>query len=89
MLRVDHELRRFVQLNGFVSYSDNDYELLPGAPANARSNDQIYRAGIGINWYINRHVFFAASYDHERLKSNVPGDDYDVNRVWLTLGLER
>jgi hypothetical protein len=34
-------------------------------------------------------MFLAASYDYEKLKSNVPGDDYHVNRVWLTLGLER
>lgn len=89
MLRVDHELLRFVQINGFVAYSDNDYQLTPGAPPDARSKDKIFRGGVGVNWYINRHVFLAASYDHERLKSNVPGDDYEVNRVWLTLGLER
>jgi hypothetical protein len=89
MLRVDHELRRYLQLNGFVAYSDNDYDLLPDAPANARTSDQIYRGGVGLNWYINRYMFLAASYDYEKLKSNVPGDDYHVNRVWLTLGLER
>jgi hypothetical protein len=88
-LRVDHELLRFVQINGFVSYSNNDYELLPGAPANARAWDHIWRAGVGVSWFINRHLYLNASYDFETLDTNVPNDGYDVNRVWLTLGLER
>ena len=32
-LRVDHDLTSFIQLNAFVSYSDNNYEQIPGAPA--------------------------------------------------------
>lgn len=88
-IRVDHELLRYVQLNGFLSYSDNDYQLLPGAPANARAWDQIWRAGVGVSWFINRHLYLNASYDFETLDTNVPNDDFDVNRVWLTLGFER
>lgn len=88
-LRVDHELRRFLQINGFVSYSDNDYQLIQGAPADARRYDEIFRAGFGISWFINRHIFLNASYDYEKLRTNVPGDGYEVNRIWLTLGLER
>jgi hypothetical protein len=88
-VRVDHELMRFVQLNGFVAYSDSEYQLIDGAPEDARSNDQIFRAGIGINWFINRFMFLGAAYDYEKLKSNVPGDGFEVNRVWLTLGIER
>jgi hypothetical protein len=87
-VRVDHELLRYVQINGFLSYSDNDYELLPGAPANARAWDQIWRAGVGASWFINRHLYLNASYDFETLDTNVPNDGYDVNRVWLTLGYE-
>jgi len=88
-VRVDHELLRYLQLNGFVSYSDNDYQLIAGAPENARAWDEIFRGGLGLSWFINRYLFLNASYDYEKLKTNVPGDGYEVNRFWLTLGLER
>jgi len=88
-LRVDHELRRFLQVNGFVAYSDAEYQQIPNAPAFARSSDSSIRAGVGLSWFINRWMFLNASYDWESFDSNVPGDDFEVNRVWLTLGLER
>lgn len=88
-VRVDHELRRFLQINGFLSFADHDYQLLPGAPASARAWDEIWRAGVGVSWFINRHLYLNASYDFETAESNLPNDDYDVNRVWLVLGIER
>ena len=88
-LRVDHELLRYLQLNGFISYSDFDYQLTNDAPEDARSSDKIFRAGFGVNWFINRWLYLSASYDYEKLTTNVPNQDYDVNRIWLTLGMER
>ena len=88
-VRVDHELTRFIQINGFASFSNNDYQLIDDAPEDARSNDKIYRFGVGLNWFINRHVFLNASYDWGKLTTDAPDDGYTVNRVWLTLGLER
>jgi hypothetical protein len=88
-LRVDHELLRFVQVSGYLGYSDNDYQLLEGAPPDARSNDTIFRAGVGVNWFINRYLFLSASYDYEKFDSSIPGDGFEVNRVWLQLGIER
>ena len=88
-VRVDHELTRFLQLNGFASYSNNDYQLIESAPDDTRSQDKIYRAGVGLNWFINRHVFLNASYDWGKLTTDAPIGRYTVNRVWLTLGLER
>jgi hypothetical protein len=88
-LRADHELTRFIQLSAFVSYIDNDYTLIPGAPANSRQYDKIWRTGIGLNWFINRFVYLNASYAWEQLDTNVPDDGYTANRVWLILGLER
>jgi hypothetical protein len=88
-VRVDHELLRNLQISGHVGYANNNYELTDDAPVNARETDKIWRAGVGMSWFINRSLFFNASYDYQTLNSNVPGDDYDVNRVWLILGLER
>lgn len=88
-VRVDHELKRNIQLNGRLSYRDNEYELLPGAPADARRYDHVFGAGVGATWFINRHIWLSASYDLSDLSTNVPNDDYKVNRVWLVLGLEK
>jgi hypothetical protein len=88
-VRVDHELTRSLQLNGQVSYGDNDYQLTPDAPVTARTSDEIWQYGLGLNYFINRWLFVSAAYTHDRLRSNVPGDEYDVNRIWLTLSLER
>ncbi|NNK31735.1 MAG: outer membrane beta-barrel protein, partial [Xanthomonadales bacterium] len=88
-LRVDHELMRNLQLSGQISYRDNDYQLTNDAPVDARSNDEIWTGGLGLTYFVNRYVFLSASYTHDRLRSNVPGDGYDVNRIWLTLSLER
>ena len=88
-LRVDHELRRDLQLQAQVSYRDNDYTLLPGAPANARAYDEIWSAGVGATYFFNRSVFLSASYDWSELSTNVPNDGFEVNRVWLVLGLEK
>lgn len=88
-LRVDHELLRSLQVNAQVSYSDNDYQLVLDAPADARSHDKIWQYGVGLSYFVNRWLFFSAAYTRDSLSSNVPGDEYDVNRVWLTLSLER
>ncbi|MDT8320244.1 MAG: outer membrane beta-barrel protein [Xanthomonadales bacterium] len=88
-LRVDHELRRNLQLSAQVSFRDNDYETIAGAPPDARQNDEIWTAGLGATWFLNRSLFVSASYEYNELSSNVPGDGFDVNRVWLVLGLEK
>lgn len=87
-VRANHELTRFLQLSGQVSYSDNDYQLIPGAPADARTEDKIWQAGVGLNYFVNRNIFLSLSYTYDHLTSNVVDDDYDVNRVWATLSLE-
>jgi hypothetical protein len=82
-------LTHFIQINGFASFSNNDYQLIDDAPEDVRSHDKIYRFGVGLNWFINRHVFLNASYAWGKLTTDAPDDGYTVNRVWLTLGLER
>jgi hypothetical protein len=87
-LRVDHELTRYLQLNAFVSYSNNDYTVVPDAPLATRSYDKVWRSGIGANWFINRFMYLNASYDWEQVKTDGSDDGYTVNRIWLTLGME-
>ena len=87
-VRVGHALTRNLQLSGQLSYRTSDYQLNADAPENARSNDKSWQAGLGVNYFVNRHVFFSASYNHSRLISDQPLDDYDENSFWLTLSLE-
>jgi hypothetical protein len=87
--RVNHELLRNLQISGQVSYSNNDYQLLPNAPATARDKDKIWTAGVGGTYFFNRHVFLNGSYSYNKLESNLPLDQYKVNQFWLVLGLER
>ena len=88
-VRVDHELLRSLQVSAQVSYSDNDYQPTANAPADARSRDELWQYGVGLSYFINRYLFLSASYTHDSLTSNLPLDEYDVNRFWLTLSLER
>lgn len=88
-VRVDHELLRSLQINAQVSYSDNDYQLTADAPQDARSKDKLLQYGVGLSYFINRYLFLSASYTHDTLSSNLPLDEYDVNRIWLTLSVER
>jgi len=88
-VRVDHALLRDLQVSARVSYRDNDYQLLPDAPENARSYDHVWTADVGATYFFNRSVWLSASYDYNKLSTNVPEDGFKVNRVWLVLGLER
>jgi len=87
-IRVDHELTRSIQLNGFVSYGINDYNPIDPTAADLRTKDKIFRAGVGLNWFINRHAYLNASYAYSDFNSSVVDDDYQTNDVWLLLGLE-
>ena len=88
-LRVDHELLRDLQINGQLAYYVNDYELLPDAPQDARSEDTLWRVGIGATWFINRWAWISASYDFSDFTTDYPNDDYQANVAWLVLGFER
>jgi len=88
-VRVDHELMRNVQLNGQVSYADSDYETILDAPVGSRENDEIWSAGVGVNYFINRWMFVGASYDFQDMSTNVANDGYKVNRAWLVFGFEK
>jgi hypothetical protein len=88
-VRVDHELLRNLQLNGQVSYSKNDYQLLPDAPPGARAEDTMWLYNVGATYFVNRWMWISASYDYSDFSSNVDFDDFESNIAWLVLGFER
>lgn len=77
-LRVDHELMRNVILGGNVSFANQDYEGI------AR-NDDVVRAGLGVDYLLNRNFSLRLGYDYTDRDSNVAGLDYSRNEVGLTL----
>lgn len=87
-VRVDHELKRNILLNGQVSFSNNNYEQIAGAPAVARDNENVFSASIGISYLFNRNVSLSAGYRYEKKDSNVITDEYTTQRFFLILGLE-
>ena len=46
-------------------------------------------AEVGATYFFNRHVFLSASYNYEKLKSNLEFDQISANKFWLVLSLER
>tara|TARA_R110002110_G_scaffold54639_3_gene156675 strand:+ start:1268 stop:2527 length:1260 start_codon:yes stop_codon:yes gene_type:complete len=77
-VRVDHELLRNVLLNARVSYENDDYDGL------TRSDDKI-RAGLGVDYLLNRNFTLGADYGYTDNNSSVAGNDYKRNVVGLTL----
>ncbi|MBX3493976.1 MAG: outer membrane beta-barrel protein [Parvibaculum sp.] len=77
-LRIDHELMRNVIVGARASYANQDYEGV------ARSDD-VVRAGLGVDYLINRNFSVGLGYDYTDRDSNVPGLDYTRNEFGLTL----
>jgi hypothetical protein len=77
-IRVDHELLRNVLLNGRVSYANDDYEGIS-------RTDDIVRAGLGVDYLVNRNFTLGLGYDFTNKNSNVAGVDYTRNQIGLTL----
>lgn len=87
-VRVQHELRRNLLLNLRASYTDNDYESLPGAPPDSLRDTQITRAGAGLTYLLNRNFYVSGGYVYEDQSSNQARFEYRSNRWFLTLGIE-
>ena len=77
-LGIDHELMRNVIIGARASYANQDYEGI------ARSDDVI-RAGLGVDYLLNRNFSVGLGYDYTDRDSNVPGLGYTRNEIGLTL----
>lgn len=85
--RLQHELRRNVLLNLRGSYTSNQYETVPGA-VTPLHDTEVYRAGLGLSYLMNRNFYLSAGFVYERQDANQPAFEYRTNRYFLTLGLE-
>lgn len=77
-LRVDHELMRNVILGGYASYANLDYKGIS-------RDDDLIKAGLGIDYLLNRNLSLRLGYDYTDRDSNVNTFDYTRNEVGLTL----
>ena len=77
-LGIDHELMRNVIIGARASFANQDYEGI------ARSDDVI-RAGLGVDYLLNRNFSVGLGYDYTDRDSNVLGLDYTRNEIGLTL----
>jgi len=86
-VRLQHELRYNLLAHVRVSYTDNDYQI-NGNFADSLRNSNVFRAGLGLTYLLNRHVFISAGYVYEDANANIPVFDYTIHRWFVTLGLE-
>ena len=86
-VRLQHELRHNLLANVRVSYTDNDYQINDNS-AGSLSNSEVYRAGFGLNYLVNRHVFISGGYVYEKQDTNDAFFEYKTHRWFVTLGLD-
>jgi hypothetical protein len=69
-LRVDHELRRFLLLDGVLSYEKDDFQGIG-------RTDDYYVAGISAKYLINRNLWISPGYSYRDRSSNITGASFD------------
>jgi hypothetical protein len=91
-LGVEHELRRNVVLSAKAGYSNNAYNGVQvdenGNPTtgDTQRNENIYMAGAGVKYSINRNFYARAYYDFFKRDVNIEGNNYDWNRFGVAIG---
>jgi hypothetical protein len=79
---LDHAFRRWLIGSVNFSYAHEDY-------VGAGRLDKRTRAGAALTYYLNRTVAVRGEFRHERLTSDVPGQDYTANVLMVGLRLQR
>jgi len=73
---VDHELMRNVLLNANVSASQDDFEGI-------NRTDEVYRAGVGATYLVNRYASIAGTYRYRMRNSDVAASEFSENQFLL------
>src|SRR5690606_12497415 len=77
-LSVVHNVLRNLILSGNISYANDHYASNP-------RQDDVYGAGLGVNYLPNRNVAVGLEYGYTDRNSNISGNDYTRNLIGLTL----
>lgn len=75
---VDHELLYNVILHAYGGYLVSTFDGIS-------REDKYTSAGAGADYLISRYASLNISYDLQQRDSNVPGQDYDDHRFWISL----
>jgi hypothetical protein len=78
---VDHELLRNLLLNGRLQWRQDDF-------TGVERTDNVYTAGAGATYLINRNFYLTGGYTYETRKSDVTGSDYKDNLIFLRVGAQ-
>lgn len=79
-VRVDHELRRNIVLTAGVDGGNREYRGVD-------REDSVLNGDVGVRYLVNRNVAVSGGYRFESQDSDVLGEDFEVNRLFLTLSL--
>ncbi len=78
---VDFDVAENVALNTSLSYANQEFQDDP-------RDDDVWRAGIGAQLFINEYARATAGVAHERRRSSVAGNDFDANTFTVGLNLQ-
>jgi hypothetical protein len=81
-ITVDHAFRRWLIGSVYFSYGHENY-------VGADRLDKRTRAGAMLTYYLNPTLAVRGEFRHERLTSDVPGQDYTANIMLVGLRLQR
>ncbi|TDR57421.1 hypothetical protein DFP85_101241 [Halomonas ventosae] len=74
-------IRPDLTLSTRASYSDHDYQ-------GVARNDNLLDLGLGLRHYLNPHLFVGMDYDFLQRDSSLPAEDFDNNRLMVSLGTQ-
>jgi hypothetical protein len=78
---ADHELRRDVLLNVNASYENDSFQGIS-------RTDNVYTAGAGFRYLINRNLFLGGFYTYSQRSSSIAGLSYTQNLLTLRVGTQ-
>lgn len=77
LFATSYELLRNLSINSELSFAQLDFEGISRV-------DNIFGAGLGLNWSVNRNFSIQPRYEFGLRDSNAAGRDYDVHRLSIT-----
>jgi hypothetical protein len=78
---ADHELLRNLLLNLSASYENDSFQGIS-------RTDDVFTAGAGVRYLINRNLFLGGSFTHYQRNSTLAGASYSQNVVMLRVGTQ-
>jgi hypothetical protein len=79
--RADHELLRNLLLNVNATYELDNFQGIS-------RTDNVYGAGAGVTYFVNRHLFLGGSFSYYKRSSTAAQSSYTQNVVMLRVGTQ-